>query len=288
VRRTLAALLLTVTSAVALDAAVHPARAGADRSPAPPAHGPIVAVGDSFVAGLGAGDYRTGANGCRQSQRSVARLLAIRSQRLLIDLSCPDARLAGAPAGPLHLDHQIAQVVPDAALVLVGAGGNDLGFANVTGPCLIAGSATCFAAVDAARARLPRITRDLTRALLRIRVQAPRATVVAVGYPVIIRETPMCAAWLGRERVRWLVALQRGLDGAVRTAAVRAGVRFADWPPEGRQHTLCDPHPWFVIGEATIIDEVLHPTFEAVRAMAERLDRRVPGVAGRRASSPVR
>lgn len=269
---------LSLATAVALGAPAQPVSARAAHPPAP-APGPIVAIGDSFTAGLGAGDYRIGANGCRQSQRSVARLLAIRSRRLLIDLSCPDARLASAPPGPLHLDHQIARVPSDAAFVVVGAGGNDLGFATVTGPCLIAGSSTCRTALEVAVMRLPQITRDLTRALLHVRRQAPRAHVIAVGYPALVRDTPMCTLWLGRERVRWILNAQDALESAIRTAAVRAGVRYADWPPTGRYRTLCDAEPWFVTGEATIIDEVLHPTYEAVRAMAQRLYARLPALA---------
>lgn len=272
-----------VTAPLALVVAFIATLAG---SPAPPADavtrvrdvpvahdrtGPIVAVGDSFMAGLGAGDYRIGADGCRQSQRSVARLLAIRMHRLLIDLSCPDARLVHDAGGPLHIDHQVAGIPTDAAVVLVGVGGNDLGFATVTGPCLIAGTGTCGAAVAAARERLPAVTVHLTRTLLLLRQRVPRARIIAVGYPAMVRATPMCELWLGTQRIEWLAGLQRDLDHAIRTAALRAAARFVDWPPEGRRHTLCDAEPWFVIGEATIIDEVLHPTYTAVRAMAHRM-----------------
>jgi hypothetical protein len=272
---TLGLLCVAVTaSLVALPA--HPAAAGPQYPASGHSSGPIVAVGDSFISGLGAGDYRVSAGGCRRSQRSVARLVAIRAHRLLIDLSCPDARLAHDSDGPLNLDRQIAGVPADAAVVLMGAGGNDLGFATVTAPCLIAGTGTCQAAVAAARERLPAVTRHLTRALLHLRQRAPRAQVIALGYPAIVRSTPLCDLWLGSQRVTWLTALQRDLDRAIRTAAVRAAARYVDWPPEGGRHTLCDVEPWFVIGEATIIDEVLHPTYAAVRAMAQRLHPHVP------------
>jgi hypothetical protein len=160
--------------------------------------------------------------------------------------------------------------------VLVSAGGNDLGFAAVTGPCLIAGTRTCYTAVAAARDQLPAVTRNLTRALLHIRLRAPRARIITVGYPPLVRFTPMCDLWLGMSRIEWLTDLQHDLDSAIATAAVRAAARYVDWPPEADQHTVCDGEPWFVIGGATTIDEVLHPTYEAVRAMAIRLHPHVP------------
>ena len=235
--------------------------------------GPLVAVGDSFLSGLGAGDYRVDRDGCRRSQRSAARVLAIRTQQLLVDLTCPNARVTGMPPGPLDVPSQVTGIPYDASVVLVSAGGNDVGFAALAGPCLIAGTRTCLAAVAGARGRMSGVVHALTDTLRTLRRLHPRALVVVLGYPPLVRDGALCRAWFGVDRLRGVLALQRDIDLGLARAAARSGAHFVDWPPEVGRHTLCDAEPWFVIGEAQLIDEVLHPTYPAVRSMGRHLHR---------------
>ena len=228
----------------------------------------FVALGDSYMAGIGAGDYWE-RDGCRRSANSYAALWAGQSAGTLTDLSCPGARVD-------DVAKRLPLVPPDADVLLVQVGGNDVGFAAVAGACVIGGTSSCVGAADRAREQARRLPARLTPLLRAARDKAPGARTLALGYPTLVGTPSACAAsavgsFASAESVAALRRLQRALDAAVRLSARAAGVSYLDWPVAVNRHSLCSDDPWYVLPGTGRLDDLLHPTVDATQAMAAHL-----------------
>jgi lysophospholipase L1-like esterase len=264
--RTAVGILVTVglIAFTLTTSAIAPAAAVDRPSDAPRS---VVAVGDSFLAGVGAGSYYV-ADSCRRSTRSATAEWARATSRPLVDLTCPGAT---APQARVQL-----QSLPrNARVVVVSAGGNDIGFANLAGSCLLAGADTCRRAIAEARLRLPRLHDDMRSLVRSVRLTAPSARVVVLGYPRLLGSVRTCRTFLDADRVRRLDSLQRQLDRTLADAATITGARFLDWPRVVDRHSLCSASPWYAL-PGSRIDDLLHPTQPAHAALASRLLRAVP------------
>lgn len=270
-RALLIAVLLTLGIASATPAHAHtPAQRPAPEyvlpAPPPPLRPAHVAIGDSFIAGVGAGSY-VDSDGCRQSRASFAALVARDARRPHVDLSCPGATAAWAMA-------TVGSVPVDASLVLIQAGGNDINFTRLAISCLLIGDVACSQALDAAAARLPNVRANVADIARRARTQARDADVVVLGYPRLLDTPQVCAGLMPGPRVQAINSLQRRLDGVLQRAARDARVRFLDWPVSIDARNLCRPNPWYGLpGER--MDDVLHPTAIAHRVMAHHITNRL-------------
>lgn len=259
--RLFTALAVVVTLGVA-----SPAH-GDEIAPATPAFrpAPVVALGDSFMAGIGAGRYSV-SDGCRRSDRSFANRFARKRGATLIDLSCPGGTLS-------QVAQSIDQIPRNSGVVLIQVGGNDIGFVNLAGSCLIASHATCQSAIRAARAQLPGFVTRLRAQIKRIRSAAPDADIVVLGYPRLIHSPLQCAHLLTGDRTQLMTAIQRDLDRAL-WRGTPSTAEFIDWPRSVDQRSLCAQDPWYALpGEQ--IDDLLHPTARATSAMARHLINRL-------------
>ena len=230
------------------------------------AGGPVVALGDSFISGIGAGAY-THSGRCRQSLRSYPRQLAIRMGRSIIDLSCPGATIP-------EVSHRVDGIPRNAALVLIQIGGNDIGFVRLAGTCFIAGRATCHESIAQARRTLQTIEPGLVTLLRSLRSQAPRARIVVMGYPQMLGTPAQCLHVMPADRVRALGTLQKHLDRTLQRSAMDARTQFLDWPIIVDRHSLCAEAPWYGL-PGDRLDDVLHPDLRAHGAVADRLWRRL-------------
>ncbi|MFM8773406.1 MAG: GDSL-type esterase/lipase family protein [Actinomycetota bacterium] len=249
-------------AALACAAVVATASVGFSSAQAAPPR--VVALGDSYMAGVGAGDY-TVTDDCRRSARSYAADATRRTARPLTDESCPGARI------PQVL--QQASLVPtDAGTVLVQVGGNDVGFSSIAIACLVPQGGSCLDRIAESRAALPAIgvgLQDIARAA---RTRAPRATIVFAGYPSLLSGSRACASsaigsLLDIAEIRAIIELQRQLDATIAAAARAAGARYIDWPRSVDQHSLCSPSPWFVTPLSGDPQDSLHPTAKAYAVM---------------------
>lgn len=259
-RRALASLALAAMVAGGL------ASVGASTAQAAP---PVIAaIGDSYMAGVGAGSYAD-VDGCRQSARSYAADAARRTARTLADESCPGAQV------PQVLD-QATRIPADASWVLIQVGGNDIGFSSLAVSCLLPGSTSCAGAVAQAEQSLPALSAGLAAIAREARSRAPKARLVFAGYPSLLAAPDRCASGLvgsllDPAEIAAINGLQSSLNATIRTAARASGSRYMDWPAVVSEHSLCSASPWFVTPFTGPAQDSLHPTARAYSAMGRQV-----------------
>ncbi len=245
-------LLISVTPGVS---------ATADRTSS---RGPVVALGDSFIAGIGAGSY-TEQMGCRRSRASYPARVTQRMGRQLVDLSCPGETIPLAQA-------KVTRIPRDSAFVFIQIGGNDIGFTHLAGACLIGGRASCLASIAGAHRILASLATPLQELVRSIQRQAPHARVIVMGYPLMVGSPRTCAHIMAADRVSGLTSLQRRLDRTLQRSTTSTSARFLDWPILVDRHSLCSKDPWYAL-PGDRLDDVLHPDDRATLAVANRVRR---------------
>ena len=238
-----------------------------------------VAVGDSFASGEGAGPFDPGTNvprdRCHRSPLAWPRLLGVPAGRHLACSGASIANLTTASAALAPDDvGQLARLaaLPGTTHVLVTLGGNDAGFADVVARCVIG---SCVTAAQARTAALPALGARLTAAYRAIAAAAPGARVIVVDYPEIIPSTPprgLRCLWLADREVPALLALLRGLDATIASAAQAAGVEHVATGDPLDGHELCTPSSWvFPIVFSLSNTQQAHPRPPGQAALAARV-----------------
>jgi lysophospholipase L1-like esterase len=222
-------------------ASAPPPSVSASRPPAPGSLDPLraggryVALGSSFASGPGI-PVEVDAQ-CGRSTRNYANLVADRLGLALVDVTC-----GGATVDQVHDEPQwgrapqLAALTPDTALVTVTVGGNDVAYIPAAVTCGVAagqGRSCLGAEVDpsASEQAMTGLHDELTAMLRAVRVAAPRARVVLVGYLRIFGtgatpcppELPSTA-----EAARYVATLGDRLRDVHAAAAASAGVEFVD------------------------------------------------------------
>lgn len=229
-RRRAVILLLSCLTLLGVATAVAPA-ASADAGPE------YVALGDSYAAGVGAPpDGVSGA--CQRSPYSYPALYA--RTRPLTQVACSGATTTDV------LRHQVEAVTATTDLVTITVGGNDTGFSPVLTTCSTAAAdETCAQAVRAgegvARFALPV---GLAADYGAIRLRAPQARIVVLGYPWLFDETPDCAGVPDQARRVLLNGGADTLNASIRRTAARLGAEFVDVRPAFEGHGVCSADPW--------------------------------------------
>ena len=208
------------------------------------AGGRLLALGDSYSSGEGAGDYQPGtdsaSNSCHRSRNAWPALLAHqRGLAVLPSIACSGATLTDLVSGragsgqPERRAGQLGRIAGNASVVTVTIGGNDLGFRSVIQDC-IAGD--CVARYhrpsgDVLDARIDDLARRLPAAYRAIQAAAPRARVFVVDYPRLFPDDrPNCAALnrISPEEGDYLNGRIERADIAILDAAREAGVTGID------------------------------------------------------------
>jgi lysophospholipase L1-like esterase len=212
--------------------------------------GTLVALGDSYMSGEGAGAYYEGtdeASGdqCRRAPSAYAARLVFDQHRFqhLVFLACSGARTyhviakadatGGTASQPGEPGTQVDQLVstlkthpatgPD--LVLVGIGGNDAGFATIGEICLAPGD--CSSQRTLFEQNLVAVRRALAATYASIRRAVPGVPVLAIPYPQPFADRQRCdgVALTGSER-NFIRGFVDKLDETVRVAAAQAGLLY--------------------------------------------------------------
>jgi lysophospholipase L1-like esterase len=203
----------------------------------------------------------------------------------VVSFACSGARVADLVTDDASRDEserRTAQVTrlagaPDATLVLVTVGGNDVGFAKILRACTAqahcqnrqgTGGDSPAARIDDLAMRLPDVYR-------RIKQAAPGARVVVVGYPRLFPARPganTCAALdlIGPDEVPFLNALTDRLNGAISAAASQAGAGYVDVSDRFRGHEVsCRGEQWINhLRLVTCRTCSFHPNLLGQRALA--------------------
>ncbi|MGW6914909.1 SGNH/GDSL hydrolase family protein [Kitasatospora sp. NPDC054939] len=247
---------LAALAALPLLVLLPPATAAA--ADAPPRY---AALGDSYAAGVAAGDYDDGSGDCHRSPHGYPALWAA-------DHGATDF-LAAACRGAATADvlrDQLPRVASDTDVVTLTVGGNDLGFAEAAGQCLhpFTLETWCDGALDESERRLREVLPNRLNELYgALRAAAPAARVVVTGYPRLLRTGTTCLVGTDPRRQRFN-ALADELDELIRRRSEAYGFAFADVRGAFDGHGVCSPagQEWItgiVLGR---LWESFHPTAE--------------------------
>ncbi|MGW3497344.1 SGNH/GDSL hydrolase family protein [Streptomyces sp. NPDC001020] len=215
-----------------------------------------VALGDSYSAGVGAGDYLGSSGDCLRSKRAFPALwAAAHAPSSFSFTACNGARTSDV------MRSQLDPLSTRTGLVSVTAGGSDAGFSSVMKTCVLRRNGACLSAVARARTYMDKtLPRNLDRLYKAISRKAPAAHVVVVGYPHLYELNGACATGLA-ETAR--SALNKAVDQLNTVTAKRAadhGFTFADVSASFRGHEICSTKPWMRSINLLALTESYHPT----------------------------
>jgi len=210
------------------------------------------ALGDSYAAGVGGGDYL---DLCLTSPNGYAADLADDPGRT------QHSSLRGCVGATVDVvaATQLAGLDLRTRLVTFTAGANDLGLEAVTLACLTGTPEQCQAAVQAALANLTPLAQDLVTTFATVRAAAPKATVVVTGYPLLLDPAIPQAALVNNG----VIALNRVIAAA--TLASGPGFRYVDVTTAFTGHGIGSADPWIIPPPSL---EAFHPTTAGYLAYA--------------------
>ncbi|MEV8440172.1 SGNH/GDSL hydrolase family protein [Actinosynnema sp. NPDC051121] len=208
----------------------------------------LVALGDSYAAGLGAGDESS--DDCRQSPHAYPKLWAQRNGASLVFAACAGAK-TGEVAG------QAERITPSATLVTVTAGGNDAEFSDVMTTCTLGKDDECAQRVEVA----VRFIRDELPGRLDVLYGAVRARtsaeVVVLGYPRLFSFRTWCLMSTPKRE-----AVNKAADALAEVTGDRAraaGFAFADVRQAFGDHGVCADEAWMNGLVLVPVDRSYHP-----------------------------
>lgn len=221
------------------------------RSSAPGTGDLYVSMGSSYAAGPGVGAPIVSAGGCRRSASNFADIVARARGLKLVDVSCSGATTANIlEHGQYGLPAQIEAVTPDARLVSILIGGNDVNYVtDLKGlSCRDTGGANCRVTDPAeVERRIAVLPESLDRVVTEVRRRAPAARIVLLGYLPAVpgRAAESCAALpLAPDDAVRMRARYVRLAQIIGAAARRNGVGVVPSSVIGAGHEVCAEVPY--------------------------------------------
>jgi lysophospholipase L1-like esterase len=255
-RRRLVVAPLTVTACTWLALAIAvPASAAVPSATQPAVH--YVALGDSYAAGVGAGDYYNSSGSCDRSAEAYPALWAAAH-----DLASYVSEACSGATTATVLSSQLSALSPSTTLVSLTVGGNDVGFTPVMVTCVILPTSFCVKAVDTAEAEISAdLPGELNTVLAAISADAPDARVVVLGYPHLydLSKSSGCIGLSTTDRTDLNQAADQ-LDAQIQAAAQRHDDVFADVRSAFSGHEICDSNRWLNSVDWLDLGVSYHPT----------------------------
>lgn len=269
--------------------------------------GTYVALGDSYSSGEGvyqAGErpLNGGADRCHRAQGSYAPQIAgaLGFGSGISFWACSGATTTQLLHGQYGMQPQIDRVTRKSSLVTLSIGGNDAGFTSVLRACIVKvpWSSACTDQDAAVSGRIDQLRSSVRTVLREIRVRAPFARIIVVGYPRPFPAQPTAGVNnLGVDDQRWLNGVSRKLDDVLGTAvkefdrAVAAfggpgSVEFVDAYDAFAGHEVGTPDPYLNgldvnLDDLTVESRSFHPTAGGYKRYAELVDRQIATGPGR-------
>lgn len=244
-----ARVVRTVAVAAALAGAVAVATI-----PAEAAGVHYVALGDSYSAGTGAGNY--GSSGaCTRSANAYPQLWA--NQHAPESFAFPACAWATTKD---VLEKQVGTLSATTTLVTITIGGNDVDFAGVMATCSTGGDQACLDKIASSTAKAEAVLPgDLDRTYRAIAERAPSARVIVLGYPRIFASGPAFCTISLTKRTALNKAADR-LNAIIADRAAAAGFAFSAVADEFAGHGVCSGAPWLHGLRWYPLVESYHPT----------------------------
>ncbi|MFF3438158.1 SGNH/GDSL hydrolase family protein [Streptosporangium sp. NPDC002721] len=268
----------------------------------------VVALGDSYASGTGAGDYEPGTEGtCYRSRGSASTILVEELRRRGANVRFVNVTCSGATIQDLRQTFkgeppQLGALRRNTDLVTLNIGGNDIDFAGYGNVCV---QADCTGApTTAILDRMPALKRSLSGLLTEIRRRSPHARIVMTGYGRAVTRgqnatgvplDPICDAGVLSAGERLAGARVSGTLDATLSQTARAArtrgidVRFVSphrssttLHPEFAGHSLCESTAPFYRGFDALAPgqeggvAVLHLNRQGHAALATLIQRKVP------------
>ena len=216
-----------------------------------------VALGDSYSSGVGAGDYISSSGSCDRSTNAYPeQWAAASSPTSFVSVACSGATTADV------LSSQVSALSPSTTLVSITIGGNDAGFASTMLTCVLESTGSCLSAVSADETFVAtQLPARLDTTLQTIRMDAPAAKVVVLGYPDLydLSRSSWCIGLSTADRT----ALNQGASDLARARATAAAANsdtFANVSSAFAGHEICDSGKWLNSVNIFDISTSYHPT----------------------------
>ncbi|MEV6305639.1 SGNH/GDSL hydrolase family protein [Actinoplanes sp. NPDC051861] len=225
-----------------------------------------VALGDSYAAGLGAGNYVD--TKCYQSRDSSYPQLWAKTRTLgtITDRTCSGALIKTVR------ETQLDAVDADTGWVTLTVGGNDAGWTGALQQCLLGSDQTCRSTVERSTSTVEAtLPDDLDGLYTAIRKRAPEAKVFVLGYPHLVGAGGTGCESLNDARRG---ALNDGSDSLNESIAAAVGKHegftFVDVREAFKGHEACTGDPWINAVRDTL-PESFHPNAAGYEAYAKTL-----------------
>ena len=217
-----------------------------------------VALGDSYAAGQGGGDYL---NDCLQSPNGYPALLdAVKGTNLLRNVSCAQATTDDVT------DTQLAALNRGTTLVTLTVGGNDLNVAGIAAVCLSPDLAACQQAISDATYFVSsgQLSAALADTYAQIDAAAPRAHTIVTGYPYLFEpsETDVRITQLNNATTLLNQAIQFAV---VQAQLADASIEYVDVSGAFFGHGIGSLEPWIYMPTEP---DAFHPTPAGYEAYA--------------------
>jgi hypothetical protein len=247
--------------------------------------GKYVALGSSFAAGPKIPDSVPGQS-CGRSTNNYAHLIAADLGLDLTDVSCIGAIIDNIALAPQQSNPlQIEAITPDAQIVTITIGGNDVRYSASLVTCGKDGAngASCLgsdAGADVDAAAIDELLKTeqqvLVTMLKSVKQAAPGARIFLLAYPMILPDPPVpCppSAPFEPADATFLGTLGKKLQDSFVGAAQEASVQFIDVYSASQGHDVCaaDGQRW-VEGQTLPAAQPYHPNAIAMRAQADLIE----------------
>lgn len=186
-----------------------------------PTDTPVVAMGDSFAAGTGAGDYLAGTdteeNRCRRSEHApVAQMAKEFGLTNVVNIACRGASPSDIFVGQYNESSQLQSLSPDAEIIILSLGGNSTNLNDLLRDC----KQSCEADSEVVHNTTEKLQSDEFRRELQnvyqaILDKAPKSTLYITLYPKPIVKQSICPTLIDENTDRFIDDFVDHLNGAI-------------------------------------------------------------------------